>query len=78
VPSDLDHRTFVAHDIDGARYRIVAARRRGRVQATDSPEPWSYRTLDGRVVRPADCFHLYEIEPDGIRLTTSDPDEPTD
>jgi hypothetical protein len=39
---------------------------------------WTFRTLDGRAVRPADCYHLYEVVPDRIRLTTSDPDEPAD
>jgi hypothetical protein len=78
VPPTADRRSFVAHDADGGRYLIVATRPAGRVPGIDRPGPWAYRTLDGRDVRPADCYHLYSIEVGDIRLTTSDPDEPTD
>ena len=76
-PTD-ERRSFMAHDVDGAQYVIVATRPVRPVAKIDGPGPWAYRTLDGRAVRPADCYHLYTIEPDDIRLTTSDPAEPTD
>ena len=78
VSPDSEHRSFVAHDADGGRYRILAARRLGRFPAADRPGVWTYRTEDGRVVRPAASYHLYTVEPDDIRLTTTDPDEPKD
>jgi hypothetical protein len=67
----------MAHDADGADYLIVATRPIGRFPDTDQPGPWAYRTLDGRGVRLAGCYHLYTIEPGDIRLITSDPAEPT-
>jgi hypothetical protein len=78
VLPNYERRSFVAHDADGDRYLIVAARQVGRFPAADQPGVWSYRTLDGRSVRPAASYHLYTVEPDDIRLTTTDPDEPKD
>jgi hypothetical protein len=78
MTSDLERRSFVAHDVDGDRYLIVAARPVGQKPGADRPGPWSYRTLDGRAVCAAPSSHLYSVEPEGIRLTTSDPDEPID
>jgi hypothetical protein len=78
MPPDADRRSFVAHDADGNRYLVVASRPVGRVPATDRPGPWAFRTLDGRAVRPAACHHRYAVQPDGIPLYTSDPNEPAD
>jgi hypothetical protein len=78
MPSQIERRSFVAHDVDGGRYLIVAARPIGQFSAQDRPGTWSYRTLDGRSVRPASVYHMYTIDPHDIRLTTNDPDEPTD
>jgi hypothetical protein len=68
----------VAHDADRNRYLVVASRPVGKVPATDRPGPWAFRALDGRAVRPPACHHLYTVQPDDIRVTTSEPDEPRD
>jgi len=77
MPADIEHTSFVAHDVDGNRYVVEARRPIGRLPTTNDPRPWRFRTADGRAVRPAASHHLYTIEPDGIPLTTSDPNEPT-
>jgi hypothetical protein len=71
-------RTFVAHDNVGARYVLVAERPVGPHPAQGRPGAWTYRTADGRAVRPADVHHRYQVEPAGPHLTTADPDEPGD
>jgi hypothetical protein len=78
MPSDLEHRSFVAHDTDGSHYVVVGCRPVGKFLSIDRPGTWSFQTLDGRSVFPARAYYLYMVEPDGIGLTTSDPDEPND
>ena len=76
--SNLETRSFVAHDVAGNPYRVTASRVHGRVRGQDRPGPWVFRTADGRPVRPAQAYHRYTVEPGHIALTTSDPNEPQD
>lgn len=76
--SNLETRSFVAHDPAGNPYRVVATRVCGPVPGQDRPGRWAFRTADGRAVRPAPVYHRYTVEPDHIPLTTTDPAEPAD
>ena len=76
--SDIERRSFVAHDSDGRRYLLIAVRPGLDTPDADRPGIWVYRTLDGRLVLREPGCHLYTVEPGDIRLTTSDFDEPQD
>jgi hypothetical protein len=57
MPSDLETRSFVAHDVAGNPYRVVASRVVAPVPGRGRLGPWAFRTADGRSVRPAPAYH---------------------
>jgi hypothetical protein len=79
MPSRRETVSFTAHDGSGNRVVIVAERGTAFVAGTNRKPPWTFRTTDGRIVRRTDGIPgCYTIDPDGIPLTTDDPNEPKD
>ena len=70
-----ERRSFVAHDVDGNKYVLVAVRSEVQMSVTKK-SGWTYQTMDGRVVRRERGCHMYTIEMGDVRLITSDLAEP--
>jgi hypothetical protein len=78
MPSRRETVSFLAHDDSGKPVRILAERVAALVAGTNRKSPWTFRTDDWRHVRRAGTAGCYTIDPDGIPLTTDDPNEPKD
>ena len=61
--SNLEARSFVALDVAGNPYRVVASRVLGPARGQDRPAPWEFRTGDGRSGRPTPAYHRYTVSP---------------
>ena len=68
--------TFEASDDDGNVHVLVAERTVTHTVIGERYDPWRYRTEDGRQITLDHYDRVYHVEPDDLRLTSTDPNQP--